>query len=296
MRPGSTPASMLKKPGSKSRTEQSSKESKQAATRKEAERLLQEEREAQARRAMTMDQIKSTSKSNKHIIFKFVKKGFAALSAEELACTMVNPAFSIDFKENTGDDWNIQYQSMVVEKLQRCKFHMHWFIKSATTSPGYDDAHEQFMKHVESGNMDQVFMYLRKNDASNVLQAVEQKSKRSPLHIAAKFGYHHLIKFFLDREANIEARDKLLKTPLHYACEFGHTLVVKELLERGADPMDKDNCGRTSLHYAVCSGQTDIVTRLTQQSTDIVHITDHGGRTPLHHAVFMEANQVRLIS
>lgn len=173
---------------------------------------------------------------------------------------------------------------------------MHWFIKSATTSPGYDDAHEQFMKHVESGNMDQVFMYLRKNDASNVLQAVEQKSKRSPLHIAAKFGYHHLVKFFLDREANIEARDKLLKTPLHYACEFGHTLVVKELLERGADPMDKDNCGRTSLHYAVCSGQTDIVTRLTQQSTDIVHITDHGGRTPLHHAVFMEANQVRLIS
>lgn len=106
-RPGSTPASMLKKPGSKSKTEQSSQESKQAATRKEAERLLQEEREAQARRAMTMDQIKSTSKSNKHIIYKFVKKGFAALSAEELACTMVNPTFSIDFKENTGDDWNI---------------------------------------------------------------------------------------------------------------------------------------------------------------------------------------------
>lgn len=27
-----------------------------------------------------------------------------------------------------------------------------------------------------------------------------------------------------------------------------------------------------------------------------MHITDHGGRTPLHHAVFMEANQVRLIA
>ena len=176
-----------------------SAEAKKAASRKEADRLLLEDKDTQARKNMTMDQVKSTSKSNKHIIFKFIKKGFAALSAEELACTMVNPTFSIDFKENTGDDWNIEYQTKVVEKLQRCKFHMHWFIKSATTSPGYEDAHDTFMKHVETGNMDQVFMYLRKHDANNVLSAVDQKSKRSPLHIAAKFGFHHLIKFFLDR-------------------------------------------------------------------------------------------------
>ena len=30
---------------------------------------------------------------------------------------------------------------------------------------------------------------------------------------------------------------------------------------------------------------------LTQHDTDIVHKKDHAGRTPLHHAVFMEANQ-----
>jgi|TARA_B110000285_G_C15026311_1_gene564342 ankyrin repeat protein len=58
----------------------------------------------------------------------------------------------------------------------------------------------------------------------------------------------------LDRNANIEARDKLLKTSLHYACEGGHALVVKELMERGADVFDRDNCGRTAMHYAVYSG------------------------------------------
>ena len=35
---------------------------------------------------------------------------------------------------------------------------------------------------------------------------------------------------------------------------------------------------------------------LTQHGSDIVHQKDHAGRTPLHHAVFMEANQVLMMS
>jgi hypothetical protein len=179
---------------------------------------------------MTIDEVNSDSKSNKHIIYKFMKKGFQALSAEELACTMVNPTFSVDFKKNTMEDWNLNYQSKVVEKLQRCKFHMHWFIKQSSAS-GYDDQHENFMKLAEVGDLEKVFMYLRKNDIAQVMNAVEQKSKRSPLHIAAKFGHLHLVEFFLNKGANVEARDKMLKTPLHYACEMSHILVVKMLID-----------------------------------------------------------------
>lgn len=87
---------------------------------------------------LTLEDIVTDSKSNRHIIYKFMKKGFSALSAEELACTMVNPTFSVDFKKNTTEDWNVNYQSKVVEKLQRCKFQMHWLNKQATTG-GYDD-------------------------------------------------------------------------------------------------------------------------------------------------------------
>lgn len=35
---------------------------------------------------------------------------------------------------------------------------------------------------------------------------------------------------------------------------------------------------------------------LTQHTNDVVHMKDHAGRTPLHHAVFMESNQVLMIS
>jgi hypothetical protein len=73
---------------------------KKAAQKEELERK---------KKTMNVDDVNSDSKSNKHIIYKFMKKGFHALSAEELACTMVNPTFSADFKNNTGEDWNINY-------------------------------------------------------------------------------------------------------------------------------------------------------------------------------------------
>jgi hypothetical protein len=73
------------------------------------EKLKQQQALEQKMKYLTFEDIISDSKSNKHVIYKFMKKGFTALSAEELACTMVNPTFSIDFKANVGEDWNIQY-------------------------------------------------------------------------------------------------------------------------------------------------------------------------------------------
>ena len=251
----------------------------------------------QYKKNLTLDQITSNSKSNKHIIYKFLKKGFQALSAEELACTMVNPTFTVDFKHNAKEDWNVNYHSKVVEKLQRCKFHMNWYVKQASAT-GYADEHTEFMKRVIKGDIEQVLLYLRKQDVAQVLASVEQISKRSPLHLATKYGHLHLVEFLLNKGANIEARDKLLKTPLHYACENGHNLmVVKMLLDNNADPFERDNCGRSALHYAVYSGNKDMIELLTTNKPDLVHQKDHAGRTPLHHAVFMEGHsQVLMIS
>ena len=151
-----------------------------------------------------------------------MKKGFNSLTAEDLASTVVNATFSNDFKENTDEDWNLNYQPKVVEKLQKCKFHMHWFM-SKQSQPGMDDDHENFMKLVAGGDVENVFQYLRKNDISKVLASVEAKSKRSPLHVACKHGHCALVEYFLERGADVDARDRLLKTPLHYACEAGYT-------------------------------------------------------------------------
>ena len=99
---------------------------------------------------------------------------------------------------------------------------MHWLNKQVSAT-GDGNQHEGFLAEVSRGkSIENIFMYLRKHDEKQVLQSVDPKSKRSPLHIAAKGGYMHLIELFLNKGADIEARDKLLKTPLHYACENGH--------------------------------------------------------------------------
>ena len=61
-----------------------------------------------------------------------MRKGFTALSTEELACTMVNPDYSVDFKKVTGEDWNSQYQYKVIERLNNCKFNLQWVTKPAS--------------------------------------------------------------------------------------------------------------------------------------------------------------------
>ena len=74
---------------------------------KNLKKLNEKDQMEHLKKNLNLDDIVSDSKSNKHVIYKFMKKGFAALTAEELACTMVNPTFSIDFKKNTKEDWNI---------------------------------------------------------------------------------------------------------------------------------------------------------------------------------------------
>lgn len=57
------------------------------------------------KKIINYEDIVATNNTNKYIIYKFMKKGFTALSAEDLACTMVNPDFTIDFRKNTNEEW-----------------------------------------------------------------------------------------------------------------------------------------------------------------------------------------------
>ena len=82
---------------------------------------------------MAWQDIKADNDTNKHIIFKYMKTGFTSLSAEELACTMVNPNFSIDFQANTQEDWS-KYQFKTVERLQRCNFNLKWAQKQPAST------------------------------------------------------------------------------------------------------------------------------------------------------------------
>lgn len=48
-------------------------------------------------------------------------------------------------------------------------------------------------------------------------------------------------------------------TALHWACKRGHFEVVRYLVERGADVEFQDIIGRPALYFAVMGGKVDIV-------------------------------------
>jgi hypothetical protein len=54
------------------------------------------------------------------------------------------------------------------------------------------------------------------------------------------------------------------------------------------------------MHFAVCCGAVEasmsLMTILSKDSMDLVHMTDHTGRTPLHYAVFADVpKQVKVV-
>lgn len=55
--------------------------------------------------------------TNRLIIYKFLKKGFSALTAEDLANTIVDGSFSVDFAKYAKEDWNTTYLFKAQEKL-----------------------------------------------------------------------------------------------------------------------------------------------------------------------------------
>lgn len=109
-----------------------------------------------------------------------------------------------------------------------------------------------------------------------------------------------MVEFLINKGAKIDTRDKGLRTPLHLACLGGHSVIGKLLLEYNADPYERDTSGRTSMHYACCTGSViaaiELMSILVRKNTDLVHMKDHTGRTPLHYAIFnQQADQNKII-
>ncbi len=79
---------------------------------------------------------------------------------------------------------------------------------------------------------------------------------RTPLHLAAFFGYSATVRHMLQQEANVDARDNCERTPGHWSAYKGHFEVIKMLVEHGADLNARDSGGRTLLRMAVIGQQT----------------------------------------
>jgi len=81
---------------------------------------------------------------------------------------------------------------------------------------------------------------------------------RTPLHLAAFFGYRDTVRSMLSHEADVNARDNSERTPGHWSAFKGHVEVIKMLVESGADINARDTEGRTLLRMAIIGRQPAI--------------------------------------
>jgi ankyrin repeat protein len=78
---------------------------------------------------------------------------------------------------------------------------------------------------------------------------------RTPLHLAAFYGYVTTVSKMLLQQADVNARDNAQRTPGHWSAFKGHLEVIKMLMASGVDLNARDTEGRTMLRMALIGQQ-----------------------------------------
>ncbi|OXU26427.1 myotrophin [Nasonia vitripennis] len=106
--------------------------------------------------------------------------------------------------------------------------------------------HQKLVWSIKNGDLDQVRDHLE-NKNLDVNQMIDG---RMPLHYAADYGQCEVVRYLLDKGADINATDKHGITTLLAAIWEGHTSCVKLLLEKGAKPNGLTPDGKSYLDAA----------------------------------------------
>ena len=118
----------------------------------------------------------------------------------------------------------------------------------------------------ESGNVDVVDALIDANADPNVCD----EKDNSPLMIASKEGHVQIVIKLLNKKADINKKNGILKkTALHFACLFGCEDVVDVLLDAKADPNICDFEDGSPLMAASEIGYHQIVQKLLKNNADI---------------------------
>ena len=100
------------------------------------------------------------------------------------------------------------------------------------------------------------------------------------LHAAAQYGHNDLLKYLINKGANVNNAGKYGYTPLHVAGEKGQVEVLRELLNHGANVNTANKDNFTPLHVAVWNGHVDVVRELLKHGANVN--TANKSFTPLH--------------
>ncbi|MBN2858477.1 MAG: ankyrin repeat domain-containing protein, partial [Candidatus Delongbacteria bacterium] len=103
----------------------------------------------------------------------------------------------------------------------------------------------------------------------------------TPLNYAALEGKTDIVKYLVDKGADINTRDREGSIPLQNAAIKGYFEIVKILVENGSDVNYKDYNDVTPLHFACMSGNLEMIKFLESKGANLKGVNSNGN-TPLH--------------
>ncbi|KAI1019905.1 hypothetical protein LB504_009549 [Fusarium proliferatum] len=128
------------------------------------------------------------------------------------------------------------------------------------------------------------------DQALNVLVKLGHGDPQGTLwtHLFAIYGHAHFLSVAIRKAGNdvIDVQDRQKRTPLHLAALHGHSTVSKQLLKSGAKTNGQAVSGDTALHFAVLQGHQSIIKYLLERDPNLINISDGQSHTPLFSAVF----------
>jgi len=118
---------------------------------------------------------------------------------------------------------------------------------------------------------------------SSLVNAVDVDG-RTALHWAALTPEApELVRYLIEKQAEIDKPDAAGWTPLHIAVSSGNEDSVKELIGAGASINKTNDKGLTPLHYAASKARVEIGKLLVSRGADI-NARDKANQLPLHRA------------
>jgi|LauGreSBDMM110SN_4_FD.fasta_scaffold184550_1 ankyrin repeat protein len=133
------------------------------------------------------------------------------------------------------------------------------------------------------GNLDDVQRLVSSTRDTTIL---DPSTGNSPLHIAAKFGHLKIVRYLIDKSANVNSKNLNGDTPLHLALNTDRFDCAIQLKVAGADDMIKNiqgfractgsdgirSYGTAALMSAISPKQIDIALSICETNTDDINI------------------------
>ena len=116
------------------------------------------------------------------------------------------------------------------------------------------------------------------------MRTVKDSNGWSPLHWAACRDHLHVVKYLVEKGAEIDLLERFNRSPLFWAAGSGALSCVKYLAERGANINIVDFRGWVPMHWAAFGGWVDVMDYLLQQPGVALDRSDFVGETELFRA------------